>query len=82
MLQYAAQALEDAWTLVSAYKKYGLSNIQCVFQEYEQERILRSSNVVQFARDISTFAHHNGVPKILRDVILRMHDMYDYGFLQ
>jgi salicylate hydroxylase len=86
MLQYAAQgaaqALEDACALADIYKKYGPSKIDTVFREYEQERIPRSSKVVQFARDIGVFAHHNGVSKIVRDTILRMHDMNDFDFLK
>ncbi|CAF2254787.1 unnamed protein product, partial [Rotaria magnacalcarata] len=39
MLQYAgqgaAQALEDADALVSAYKKYGSLSLDAVFREYE-----------------------------------------------
>lgn len=85
MLQYAAQgaaqALEDACALVDAYKKHGPSKIQSVFHEYEQKRIPRSSKVVQFARDIGTFAHHNGMAKMIRDEILRMHDMNDFDYL-
>ena len=64
MLQYAgqgaAQALEDACALTDIYKKYGLSKIDTIFREYEQERIPRTSKVVQFARDIGIFAHYNG----------------------
>lgn len=86
MLQYAgqgaAQALEDAYALTTAYEKHGPSKIDAVFHDYEQKRIPRSSNVVQFARDIGTFAHHDGLVKIERDAILRMHDMNDYSFLQ
>jgi 2-polyprenyl-6-methoxyphenol hydroxylase-like FAD-dependent oxidoreductase len=86
MLQYAAQgaaqALEDACALVNAYKKHGPSKIETVFREYEQERIPRSTKVVQLARDIGTFAHQNGPAKILRDAMLRMHDMYDYECLK
>ncbi len=86
MLQYAAQGaaqvLEDAFALVAAYKKHGPSKIHTIFREYEQERIPRSSKVVQFARDIGTFAHHHGVAKIVRDTILRMHDMNNYDFLK
>ncbi|CAF1582714.1 unnamed protein product [Rotaria magnacalcarata] len=82
MLQYAAQgaaqALEDACALVAAYKKHGPSKIHAVFHEYEQERIDRSSKVVQFARDIGIFAHQNGVAKIVRDAILRSHDMDNF----
>ncbi|CAF3349335.1 unnamed protein product [Rotaria sp. Silwood2] len=79
MLQYAgqgaAQALEDADALVTAYKKYGPLRIDSVFREYEQKRIPRSSKVVQFARDIGTFAHYDGVTKIVRDGILKKHDI-------
>ena len=86
MLQYAgqgaAQALEDADVLVTAYKKYGPLKIDSVFREYEQKRIPRSSKVVQFARDIGTFAHYGGVAKIIRDEILKEHDIYDYEFLR
>ncbi|CAF3526692.1 unnamed protein product [Rotaria sordida] len=86
MLQYAgqgaAQALEDADVLVTAYKKYGPLKIDSVFREYEQKRIPHSSKVVQFARDIGTFAHCDGVAKIVRDKILKEHDIYDYEFLK
>jgi 2-polyprenyl-6-methoxyphenol hydroxylase-like FAD-dependent oxidoreductase len=86
MLQYAAQgaaqALEDAFALVNAYKKHGPSKIDAVFREYEQERIPRSSKVVQFARDIGTFAHRDGIAKVVRDGILKMHDMNDYDILK
>jgi 2-polyprenyl-6-methoxyphenol hydroxylase-like FAD-dependent oxidoreductase len=86
MLQYAgqgaAQALEDACALAAAYKKHGSSKIHAVFREYEQERIPRSSKVVHFARDIGIFAHHNGAPKIVRDAILRMHDMNNFDSLK
>ena len=82
MLQYAAQGaaqvLEDACALTDAYKKHGPAKIKEVFREYEEKRIPRSSKVVQFARDIGTFAHHNGMAKILRDAILRQHDMNNY----
>ncbi|CAF4203418.1 unnamed protein product [Rotaria magnacalcarata] len=85
MLQYAgqgaAQALEDADALVSAYKKYGSLSLDAVFREYEQKRIPRSSKIVQFARDIGTFAHCDGVEKIARDATLKAHDMNDYKFL-
>ncbi|CAF1151324.1 unnamed protein product [Rotaria sordida] len=68
MLQYAAQgaaqALEDAWALTAAYKKHGPSKINAIFREYEQERIPRSSKVVQFARDIGIYAHQNGMEKM------------------
>jgi salicylate hydroxylase len=86
MLQYAAQgaaqALEDASSLVASYKKHGPRKIHTVFHEYEQERIPRSSKVVQFARDIGIFAHHGGTAKIVRDAILRMHDKNNYEFLK
>jgi 2-polyprenyl-6-methoxyphenol hydroxylase-like FAD-dependent oxidoreductase len=86
MLQYAAQgaaqALEDAVALVAAYKKHGPSKIDAVFREYEQERIPRSSKVVQFARDIGTFAHHDGAAKVIRDGVLKTHDLNDYNFLK
>ena len=82
MLQYAAQgaaqALEDAVALVNAYKKYGPSRTEMIFRDYEQERIPRSSQVVQFARDIGTFAHHHGLMKINRDALLRQHEMNDF----
>ncbi|CAF3932438.1 unnamed protein product, partial [Adineta steineri] len=32
--------------------------------------------------DIGIFAHHNGIAKILRDSILRMHDINDFSFLE
>ncbi|CAF0907429.1 unnamed protein product [Adineta steineri] len=86
MLQYAgqgaAQALEDAFTLVDIFKKYNLTKFHTIFHEYEQKRIPRSSKVVQFARDIGIFAHYNGIAKILRDSILRMHDINDFSFLE
>lgn len=86
MLQYAgqgaAQALEDACALVDAYKKHGPSKIQAVFHEYEQQRIPRSSKVVQFARHIGVFAHHGGMAKMVRDTILRMHDMNNFDSLK
>ncbi|CAF0915572.1 unnamed protein product [Rotaria sordida] len=76
MLQYAAQgaaqALEDALALTAAYKKHGPSKIDAIFREYEQERIPRSSKVVQFARDIGTYAHQNGMEKMARDATLRL----------
>ncbi len=85
MLQYAAQgaaqALEDAYALTNVYKKYGPSKINTIFQEYEQERIPRSSKVVQFARDIGIFQHHSGISKIIRDAILHLHDTNNYDFL-
>ena len=86
MLQYAAQGaaqvLEDACILVDAYKKHGPTKMKDMFREYEQKRIPRSSKVVQFARDIGTFAHHDGMAKMLRDAILRRHDMNHFHFLQ
>ncbi len=86
MLQYAAQgaaqALEDADALATAYKKHGPRKIQTIFHEYEQERIPRSSKVVQFARDIGTFAHHDGTAKIVRDTILCMHNENNYDFIK
>ncbi|CAF3570678.1 unnamed protein product [Rotaria socialis] len=85
MLQYAgqgaAQALEDADALVSAYKKYGSLNLDAAFREYERKRIPRSSKIVQFARDIGNFAHCGGVAKIARDATLKAHDMNDYEIL-
>jgi len=85
MLQYAAQgaaqALEDAHALVQAYKRHGLSNVDAVFNEYEQERIPRSSQVVQFARSIGEFAHYDGPRKLVRDAMLRMRDINNYEFL-
>ena len=86
MLQYAgqgaAQALEDAFSLVKAYRKHGPSKMETVFREYEQERIPRSSKVVQFARDIGTFAHQDGEMKLVRDALLRQHEMNDFQILQ
>ena len=86
MLQYAAQgaaqALEDAAALVNAYKKHGPSKMDAVFQEYEGERIPHTSKVVQFARMIGVFAHHDGANKVARDTFLRQHDMNDHEFLQ
>jgi 2-polyprenyl-6-methoxyphenol hydroxylase-like FAD-dependent oxidoreductase len=86
MLQYAAQgaaqALEDALALVSAYKKYGPSRIEMIFRDYERERIPRSSQVMKFARDIGQFAHQNGSMKIQRDILLRQHDMNNFVILE
>ena len=86
MLQYAgqgaAQALEDAFALVNAYKRYGPSRIESIFRDYEQERIPRSSKVMQFARDIGTFAHHDGLLKANRDMLLRRHNMNDFQMLK
>jgi 3-hydroxybenzoate 6-monooxygenase len=86
MLQYAGQgavqALEDAVSLVSAYLRYGPSRIDMIFRDYEQERISRSSKVVEFARTIGNFALQNDLPKINRDLILRQHDMNDYKILE
>ncbi|CAF1611338.1 unnamed protein product [Didymodactylos carnosus] len=82
MLQYAAQgaaqALEDAVALVSAYVKHGTADIPSVFQSYETERISRSSKVVQLAREIGKFAHVDGILKRFRDTMLRQHDFFDY----
>jgi 2-polyprenyl-6-methoxyphenol hydroxylase-like FAD-dependent oxidoreductase len=80
--QGAAQALEDAFALVNAYKKHGPSNIESIFRDYEHERIPRSSKVMQFARDIDTFAHHHGLLKVNRDTLLRQHDMNDFYMLK
>lgn len=86
MLQYAAQGvaqvLEDACALVDAYQKHGPMKIKDIFREYEEKRIPRSSKVVQFARDIGTFAHHGGMAKMLRDAILRVHDINNFDFLK
>jgi 2-polyprenyl-6-methoxyphenol hydroxylase-like FAD-dependent oxidoreductase len=86
MLQYAAQgaaqALKDACALADAYKKHGSSNIEAVFREYEQERIPLTSKIVHFARDIGNFAHQSGEAKVMRDEVLRMHDMHDFDCIQ
>ena len=86
MLQYAAQgaaqALEDAYVLCNSYQRHGPSRIQAIFQEYERKRIPRTSKVVQFARDIGIFAHHDGKEKMLRDNILRLHNPTDFQFLK
>lgn len=86
MLQYAAQgaaqALEDAVSLVSAYKKYGRCRLDLVFRKYEEERIPRSSRVVRFARDIGHYAHQDGISKIKRDLVLRQRDIDDYDIVR
>ncbi|CAF1294726.1 unnamed protein product [Didymodactylos carnosus] len=86
MLQYAAQgaaqALEDAVALVSAYMKYDSDDIKAIFETYENERINLSSNVVRLAREIGEFAHKSGFEKIARDFLLRNHDVYDYDCLK
>lgn len=86
MLQYAgqgaAQALEDAFSLVQAYKKHGPSKMETIFREYEQERIPRSSQVMQFARDIGMFAHQDGLMKDARNDLLRQRDMNDFQIIK
>ena len=86
MLQYAAQgaaqALEDAFALAVAYKRHGPSKLEAVFREYEEERMPRSTKVMELAREIGNFAHQSGSAKTVRDAMLRMHDMYDYECLQ
>ena len=85
MLQYAgqgaAQALEDAFTLVSAYRKHGPTKMETVFREYEQVRIPRSTKVMQFAREIGYFAHQEGEGKLNRDILLRQHGINDFDIL-
>ena len=86
MLQYAgqgaAQALEDAFALVSAYRRHGSTKLDVAIREYEEQRIPRSSKVMQFARDIGTFAHRGGSMKSDRDIVLRQHDMNDFDILK
>ena len=86
MLQYAgqgaAQAMEDAFALVSKYREYGPTKIEKIFREYEKERIPRSARVMQFARDIGTYAHQDGALKASRDLFLKQRESTDYDIIR
>lgn len=85
MLQYlaqgACQALEDASYLADMIEKHG-DQIETAFQEYQEERIPRTTEVQNNARVWGEIIHAEKPETILlRNTILSARDPQDYGFV-